>query len=146
MNTRMAEEPRNKHSVPDPRNIMTINVSAPSQSTNSNVAMQQSGADQVQQSPSQLHPLTMMPAASSVISAAQQSGGAVYIQQPLQAENLLITTSATAAAAAPAAPIFTTSITGPPFHPGFVIRQPGLWTRFWLFLGCVSVEIADNHH
>jgi hypothetical protein len=113
-------------------NIMTIYVSAPSQSTNSNVAMQQSGAAQVQQSSSQLHPLTVMPVPSTVTSAAQQSGGAVHIQQPLQAENPLTTTSA--AAAAPTAPILTTSIRESLSHSDVVIRQPGLWTRFRLFL------------
>jgi hypothetical protein len=134
----VARKAKNKHPVP--QNIMTINVSALSQFTNSNAAVQQSGVAQVQQSSSQLCPLTMITAASTVTSAAQQSGGAAYTQQPLQAENLLTTTSA------PAAPIPTTSITGPPFHPDFVIRQPGLWTHFRLFLCCVSAEIADNHH
>jgi hypothetical protein len=112
-------------------NIMTIYDSTPSQSTNNNVAMQQSGAAQVQQSSPQLHPLTVMPVPSTVTSAAQQSGGAVHIRQPLQAENPLTTTSA---AAAPTAPILTTSIRESLSHPDVVIRQPGLWTRFRLFL------------
>ncbi|KAJ8580003.1 hypothetical protein M405DRAFT_835106 [Rhizopogon salebrosus TDB-379] len=139
-NVRVTRKAKNKHQVPVPLNIMTINVSAPSQSTNSNAAMQQSEAAQVQRSSSQLRPL--MPAASTVASTAQQSGGAAHTQQPLQAENILTTTSATAA---PAAPILTTSITGPPFRPDFVIRQPGLWTHIRLFLCRVSVEIADSN-
>jgi hypothetical protein len=104
--------------------------------------MQQFEAAQVQQSLLPLRTLAMMPAASTVTSTAQQSGGAVHTQQPLQADNLLTTTSTTAT---PAAPILTTSITGPPFRPDFVIRQPRLWTHFRLFLCRVSAEIADNN-
>ncbi|KAG2117159.1 uncharacterized protein F5147DRAFT_648739 [Suillus discolor] len=31
-------------------------------------------------------------------------------------------------------------------HPDATIRQAGLWTHFWLFLGCLSPEYTDGHH
>jgi hypothetical protein len=89
---------------------------------------------QVQQS------FAMIAVSTTVTPAAQQLGGAAHTQQSLQVEDLLTTMSA---AAAPAAPIVTTSITGPPFHPNFSIRRPGLWTRF---ICCVSAEVTDDHH
>ncbi|KAG2031765.1 hypothetical protein BDR03DRAFT_971743 [Suillus americanus] len=33
-----------------------------------------------------------------------------------------------------------------PSRPDAKIRQAGLWTRFWLFIGCLSPEYTDNHH
>jgi hypothetical protein len=33
-----------------------------------------------------------------------------------------------------------------PSRPDAMIRQVGLWTRFWLFLGCLSPEYMDGHH
>jgi hypothetical protein len=33
-----------------------------------------------------------------------------------------------------------------PSRPDAMIRQAGLWTRFWLFLGCLSPEYMDGHH
>jgi len=27
-----------------------------------------------------------------------------------------------------------------------MIRHPGLWTRFWLFIGCISYEYTDDRH
>ncbi|KAG1853801.1 WD40-repeat-containing domain protein [Suillus tomentosus] len=31
-------------------------------------------------------------------------------------------------------------------RPDATIKQAGLWTRFWLFLGCLSPEYTDGHH
>jgi hypothetical protein len=31
-------------------------------------------------------------------------------------------------------------------HPDVMIRQAGCWTRFWLFLGCLSTEYTDGHN
>jgi hypothetical protein len=73
--------------------------------------------------------------------AAQQSGAAAHTQRLLQEEGL----TTTSVAAAPPAQNFTPSITGSPFRRNFLIRQPGLWTRFRLFLCCVSTEITDDH-
>ncbi|KAG1856726.1 hypothetical protein F4604DRAFT_1906546 [Suillus subluteus] len=36
--------------------------------------------------------------------------------------------------------------TSTPSRPDATIRQAGLWTRFWLFLGCLSPEYTDDHH
>ncbi|KAG2747301.1 hypothetical protein P692DRAFT_20737822, partial [Suillus brevipes Sb2] len=35
-----------------------------------------------------------------------------------------------------------------PMHsrPDVMIRQAGCWTRFWLFLGCLSTEYTDGHN
>ncbi|KAG2347066.1 hypothetical protein BDR05DRAFT_710309 [Suillus weaverae] len=38
----------------------------------------------------------------------------------------------------------TTSTT--PSYPYAMIRHPGLWTRFWLFIGCISPEYTDDRH
>ncbi|KAG1850035.1 hypothetical protein C8R48DRAFT_381493 [Suillus tomentosus] len=39
--------------------------------------------------------------------------------------------------------IATTSTTS---RPDATIRRAGLWTRFWLFLGCLSPEYTNGHH
>ncbi|KAG1839340.1 WD40-repeat-containing domain protein [Suillus subalutaceus] len=39
--------------------------------------------------------------------------------------------------------ITTTSTTS---RPDATIRKAGLWTRIWLFIGCLSPEYTDNHH
>ncbi|KAG2356809.1 hypothetical protein BDR07DRAFT_1422238 [Suillus spraguei] len=31
-------------------------------------------------------------------------------------------------------------------RPDVMIRQAGLWTRFWLFIGCLSPEYQDGYH
>ncbi|KAG1856724.1 WD40-repeat-containing domain protein [Suillus subluteus] len=40
----------------------------------------------------------------------------------------------------------TQATTSTPSRPVATIRQVGLWTRFWLFLGCLSPEYTDDHH
>ncbi|KAG2054599.1 WD40 repeat-like protein [Suillus hirtellus] len=37
------------------------------------------------------------------------------------------------------------AVTSTPLRPDATIRQAGLWTRFWLFLGCLSPEYTVNH-
>ncbi|KAG2047255.1 WD40 repeat-like protein [Suillus hirtellus] len=49
--------------------------------------------------------------------------------------------STPAAGDATAATISTTAS-----RPHATIRDVGLWTRFWLFLGCLSPEYTDGHH
>ncbi|OJA13552.1 hypothetical protein AZE42_08218 [Rhizopogon vesiculosus] len=82
---------------------------------------------QVQQSSSQ--PQVLLTAAPAIVTSTTQ--------QSSQPQALL---SATMHAAA------TAPVTGTVLHPDIVIRQPRLWTRFQLFLYCVSAQIADNHN
>ncbi|KAG2031144.1 hypothetical protein BDR03DRAFT_1031913 [Suillus americanus] len=47
----------------------------------------------------------------------------------------------------PAAGGATTATTStPPSRRHATIKDAGLWTRFWLFLGCLSPEYTDDHH
>ncbi|KAG2031145.1 quinon protein alcohol dehydrogenase-like superfamily [Suillus americanus] len=39
----------------------------------------------------------------------------------------------------------TAATASTPSRPDAMIRQAGLWTRFWLFLGCLSPEYTDDH-
>jgi hypothetical protein len=39
-----------------------------------------------------------------------------------------------------------TAATSVPSRPHAMIRHPGLWTRFWLFIGCISYEYTDDRH
>ncbi|KAG1835960.1 hypothetical protein DFJ58DRAFT_847252 [Suillus subalutaceus] len=39
-----------------------------------------------------------------------------------------------------------TATTSTPSRPDATIRQAGLWTRFWLFLGCLSPEYMDGYN
>jgi hypothetical protein len=58
--------------------------------------------------------------------------------QPQAADSSLSTTPA--AGDATAAPTSTT-----PSRSHATIKDAGLWTRFWLFLGCLSPEYTDDH-
>ncbi|KAG2117157.1 uncharacterized protein F5147DRAFT_671462 [Suillus discolor] len=58
--------------------------------------------------------------------------------QPQAANSLSSTTSAVGNVTAIAA-------TSTPSRPDATIRQAGLWTRFWLFLGCLSPEYTVGH-
>jgi hypothetical protein len=70
----------------------------------------------------------------------QQSSEPVHGQQSSSQPQVLLTTTH-------AYPVTTTaSAAGTPLPPDIAIRQAGWWTRFWLFLGCVSIENEDNHH
>ncbi|KAG2745943.1 WD40 repeat-like protein [Suillus brevipes Sb2] len=40
----------------------------------------------------------------------------------------------------------TTGTTPTPSRPDIMIRQAGLWTRFWLLICCTSTEHTDGHH
>ncbi|KAG1856733.1 hypothetical protein F4604DRAFT_1685380 [Suillus subluteus] len=47
----------------------------------------------------------------------------------------------------PAAGDATTATTPtPPSRRHAMIKDAGLWTRIWLFLGCLSPEYTDDHH
>jgi hypothetical protein len=47
---------------------------------------------------------------------------------------------------APVADDPITATTSTPPRPNATIMQAGLWTRFWLFLGCLSPVYSDGHH
>ncbi|KAG1775637.1 hypothetical protein EV702DRAFT_1279780 [Suillus placidus] len=40
----------------------------------------------------------------------------------------------------------TAAATSTPSRPQATIRDVGLWTRFWLFIGCISPEYTDGDH
>lgn len=40
----------------------------------------------------------------------------------------------------------TTGTTSTPSRPDVILRQAGLWTRIWLFIGCISHEYTDDRH
>ncbi|OJA13555.1 hypothetical protein AZE42_08220, partial [Rhizopogon vesiculosus] len=124
---------KSEKKAPISNNVMTININVAD--TSPPRVVQQSGGV-TQQSSSQL---ATTPTADT--SAMQQSSGASHTQQSMQPQVLL---AATPDAAIATTISTTTSIVGTLLHPDIVIRQPGPWTRFRLFLCCVSAEIADN--
>ncbi|KAG1842565.1 WD40-repeat-containing domain protein [Suillus tomentosus] len=40
----------------------------------------------------------------------------------------------------------TTGTTSTPSRPDVILRQAGLWTRIWLFIGCIPHEYTDDRH
>ncbi|KAG2107741.1 uncharacterized protein F5147DRAFT_696942 [Suillus discolor] len=40
----------------------------------------------------------------------------------------------------------TTGTTSTPSRPDVILRQAGLWTRIWLFIGCIPHEHTDDRH
>ncbi|KAG1851858.1 WD40-repeat-containing domain protein [Suillus subalutaceus] len=46
----------------------------------------------------------------------------------------------------PAAGDNTAATNSAPSRPDVILRQAGLWTRFWLFIGCLSPEYQDGRH
>jgi hypothetical protein len=83
----------------------------------------------------------ILPSKNSVASSSQPPKPNVtqLSLQPQAADSSLSTTPAVGDATA--APTSTM-----PSRPDAMIRQVGLWTRFWLFLGCISLEYTDGHH
>ncbi|KAG1803104.1 uncharacterized protein BJ212DRAFT_1487150 [Suillus subaureus] len=71
----------------------------------------------------------------------QQSGTATWNQPSLQPQPAVSNSSTT-----PAVGANTTAASSTPSHPDVILRQTGLWTRFWLFIGCLSPEYQDGHH
>ncbi|KAG1839338.1 hypothetical protein DFJ58DRAFT_109209 [Suillus subalutaceus] len=71
----------------------------------------------------------------------QQSGTATQTQPSLQPQPAGSNSSTT-----PAVGDNTAATTSAPSHPDVILRQAGLWTRFWLFIGCLSPEFQDGRH
>jgi len=74
------------------------------------------------------------------ISAAQQPGGAAQAQASSEVHATVFTLSTMHAIAATPAATTTASL------PDAVIPRAGRWTRFWLFIGCVSARYTDGHN
>ncbi|OAX32005.1 hypothetical protein K503DRAFT_777088 [Rhizopogon vinicolor AM-OR11-026] len=70
-----------------------------------------------------------------------QSGGAVQ-PQPFSNLHAAVATSSTTPTVAATSAAFP-STTSPP---DAIILRAGRWTRFWLFVGCVSAQYTDGHH
>ncbi|KAG2754396.1 WD40 repeat-like protein [Suillus brevipes Sb2] len=73
--------------------------------------------------------------------ATQQSGTATQTQPSLQPQPATSNWSTTPAVGDNAAATSST-----PSQPDVVLRHARLWTRFWLFIGCLSPEYRDGHH
>ncbi|KAG2740203.1 hypothetical protein P692DRAFT_20337363 [Suillus brevipes Sb2] len=73
--------------------------------------------------------------------ATQQSGTATQTQPSLQPQPAGSNSSTTPAVGDNAAGTSST-----PSRPNVLLRQAGLWTRFWLFIGCLSPEYQDGQH
>ncbi|KAG2034148.1 WD40-repeat-containing domain protein [Suillus americanus] len=71
----------------------------------------------------------------------QQSGTATQTKPSLQPQPSVSNSSTT-----PAVGDNTAATTSVPSHPDVILRQAGLWTRFWLFVGCLSPEYQDGRH
>jgi len=71
----------------------------------------------------------------------QHSGGAAQAQ-PSSNLHVTVSTSSTTPAIA-STPAATTSMTSPP---DVIILRAGRWTRFKLFICCVSAQAIDGHH
>ncbi|KIK39017.1 hypothetical protein CY34DRAFT_808779 [Suillus luteus UH-Slu-Lm8-n1] len=74
-------------------------------------------------------------------SATQQSGTAPLTQPSLQPQPAVSNSSTTPALGDHAAATSST-----PSRPDVMLRQAGLWTRFWLFILCLSPEYQDGRH
>ncbi|KAG2737707.1 WD40 repeat-like protein [Suillus brevipes Sb2] len=72
---------------------------------------------------------------------AQQSGTVTHTQPSLQPEPPASNSSTT-----PAVGDNAEAASSMPSRPDAVLRQAGLWTRFWLFIGCLSPEYQDGRH
>jgi hypothetical protein len=83
----------------------------------------------------------LLPSKSTTVGSSQPSKPNITrpSSQPQAADSSLSTTPAVGDATA--APTSTT-----PSHQDATIRQAGLWTRFWLFIGCLSPEYTDGGH
>jgi hypothetical protein len=73
--------------------------------------------------------------------AVQQSSEPVYGQQSSSQPPVLLTTTQAHTTITTA----TTSSAGTPLPRDIIMIQAGCWTRFLLFLGCVSAENEDDH-
>ncbi|KAG1761884.1 hypothetical protein EV702DRAFT_1206874 [Suillus placidus] len=73
--------------------------------------------------------------------ATQQSGAATQTQPSLQPQAAVSNSSTT-----PTVGNNTAATSSTPSRPDVMLRQVGLWTRFWLFIGCLSPEYQDGHH
>ncbi|KIK33395.1 hypothetical protein CY34DRAFT_713105 [Suillus luteus UH-Slu-Lm8-n1] len=73
--------------------------------------------------------------------ATQQSATATQTQPSLQPQSGASSSSTTPAVGDNAAATSST-----PSRPDVMLRQAGLWTRFWLFIGCLSPEYQDGRH
>ncbi|KAG2757645.1 WD40 repeat-like protein [Suillus brevipes Sb2] len=75
--------------------------------------------------------------------STQQSGTGTQTpsQSPLQPRPAASNSSTTPVVGDNAAATSST-----PSRPDVVLRQAGLWTRFWLFIGCLSPEYQDGRH
>ncbi|KAG2338954.1 WD40 repeat-like protein, partial [Suillus weaverae] len=71
----------------------------------------------------------------------RQSGTATQAHPPSQPQSAPSSSSTTSAVGDT-----TIAATSTPSRPDATIRQAGLWTRFWLFIGCLSPEYTDSHH
>jgi hypothetical protein len=56
------------------------------------------------------------------------------------------TSTQTQPSTTPAVGDYTAATTSSPSRPDIILRQAGLWTRFWLFMGCLSPECQDGRH
>ncbi|KAG2737744.1 hypothetical protein P692DRAFT_20760991, partial [Suillus brevipes Sb2] len=74
-------------------------------------------------------------------SANQQSGTATQTQSSLQPQPAVSNSSTTPAVGDNAAATSST-----PSRPDVLLRRARLWTRFWLFIGCLSPEYQDGRH
>jgi len=72
----------------------------------------------------------------------QQSGGAAQAQ-PSSNLHVTVSTSSTTPAIASTLAVTGTSMTSPP---DVMILRGGRWTRFKLFICCVSAQTIDGHH
>ncbi|KAG2757632.1 WD40 repeat-like protein [Suillus brevipes Sb2] len=71
----------------------------------------------------------------------QQSGTATQTQPPSQPQP-----AASNSFPPPVVGDNAAATSSTPSRPDVVLRQAGLWTRFWLFIGCLSPEYQDGRH
>ncbi|KAG1747349.1 hypothetical protein EDB19DRAFT_1905508 [Suillus lakei] len=72
----------------------------------------------------------------------QQSNGTAHAQSSLQP---LAQAAVSTSYIAPAVAV-TSKATSPSTNPRAMKKNAGRWTRFWLFICCVSTEYTDGHH
>ncbi|KAG2031787.1 hypothetical protein BDR03DRAFT_1015820 [Suillus americanus] len=79
--------------------------------------------------------------ASSSPNVTQQSGTGTQTQPSSQPQPVVSNSSI-----APAVGDNTAATSSTPSRPAVILRQAGLWTRFWLFICCMSPEYQDGRH
>ncbi|KAJ8583083.1 hypothetical protein M405DRAFT_531711 [Rhizopogon salebrosus TDB-379] len=118
-----------------------VTFAGSSQPHQSSVAQIPGGVAQAQP-PSELHAagVPSSPTTHTQTSVTQQSSAVTQAQPTSQLNVTGVSTSPTSPANA-AASAATTSMN---LRPDAIITQVGCWTRFWLSIGCVSVEYPDG--